>query len=90
MKEIYRFDQIAPPPLSEAKLRAERERRLLRRSLAVLAVSAVFLFVGLVFLFVRLAPVFPHVSAVCLFALFLAAAGGCAVLLACRLERRLL
>ena len=90
MKQIYHSDQPIPPPLSEAKLRAERERRLLRRSLAIIAVGAILLFAGLACFFLYLVPIAPEFFTVCLFALLLAALGGCAILLACHYERRLL
>ena len=35
MRQIYRFDAFVPPPLSEARLRRELERRKLRRQAAL-------------------------------------------------------
>ena len=39
MRQIYRFDAFVPPPLSEARLRRELERRRLRRQAALLVLG---------------------------------------------------
>ena len=39
MRQIYQFDRVRPPRLTEAMLRRERERRQLRRQTALLALA---------------------------------------------------
>lgn len=43
MKQIYEFDEVSPPVLNESMLRAEMEKRKIRRQTALLAVAGILL-----------------------------------------------
>lgn len=43
MKQIYDFTRVCPPILTEKSLRAETERRIVRRQAALLSLSALLI-----------------------------------------------
>lgn len=79
MKQIYRFDDTAPPPLSEKSLRTEIERRKLRRQTVLLALAgnlSVLCMIAAAFL---LLPVSIIVSVSCIAYACVAICGGTAI-----------
>ncbi len=79
MNQIYRFDHARPPFVSEKTLRAELERRRLRRQAVLLALAGVFVELCMLFAAALLRPVnaaltFAGVAYVCV-----AVSGGGAI-----------
>ena len=62
MRQIYRFDGAEPPVLRESALRAELERRKLRRQTALLALGGLLSLLSLLLAAVLLYPVLPALS----------------------------
>lgn len=89
MTRPYDFDAARPPILTEASLRAEAERRKLRRQTLILTLAALATQVLLVVLGLVLAPSQPLLALVCLGYVCLSATGGGLAALVYTKERRL-
>lgn len=76
MRQIYRFDGARPPLLRESALRAELERRRLRRQTALLALGGVLSLICLLLAAALLYPAAPAVSIACGAYLCAASAGA--------------
>lgn len=76
MKWTYDFEGSAPPPLSEASLQAELERRRLQRQTALLALASVLTQIAGLLLGVVLLAWQPLLAAVCLLYVLVSATGG--------------
>ena len=76
MKPSFDFEAHRPPVLTEAGLRAEADRRRVRRQTLILTLAALALQVILVALGVLLAPTQPLLALVCLAYVCLSAVGG--------------
>lgn len=81
MKQIYRFDEFAPPALCEARLRAELERRRLQRQTALLVLGGLLTLFCIALAALSLYPVLPVLALLCVGYLCVAVAGGAAVVL---------
>ena len=76
MRQIYRFDGARPPLLRESDLRAELERRRIRRQTALLALGGVLSLICLLLAAALLYPVAPALSIACGAYLCAASAGA--------------
>ena len=76
MRQIYRFDGARPPLLRESALRAELERRRVRRQTTLLALGGVLSLICLLLAAALLYPVAPAVSIACGAYLCAASAGA--------------
>ena len=76
MRQIYRFDGGEPPILRESALRAELERRKLRRQTALLALGGLLSLLSLLLAASLLYPVRPALSIACGAYLCAASAGA--------------
>lgn len=90
MNQIYDFQKAEPPVLTEARLRAELERRRLRRETALVTLAAILTQLCLVVLSVVLYPVEPALSFVCAVYVCLSASGGGVLALVFAQKRRFL
>lgn len=89
MTRFYNFEAHRPPVLTEAGLRAEAERRKVRRQTIILTLAALATQVILVVLGLVLAPSQPMLALVCLGYVCLSATGGGLAALIYQKERRL-
>ena len=89
MNQIYDFEAVRPPFLTEEALRAEADRRKVRRQTLILTLAALVTQVRLVVLGLVLAPSQPLLALVCLGYVCLSVAGGGLAALVCTKERRL-
>ena len=78
MRQIYDFEQHNPPALNENMLRAELERRKLRRQTALLAVAGLLLQAAVTLLGYSAIDWYPWLSAAC-FAHVIVSTTGCGV-----------
>ena len=76
MSQLYPFDGAQPPLLRESALRAELERRRLRRQTALLALGGVLSLICLLLAAALLYPAAPAVSIACGAYLCAASAGA--------------
>ena len=76
MKQIYHFDSVQPPALSEKTLNAELERRKIRRYTTILASAGVLVNVCLVVMAVVFYPINIYLSIACICYTFIAICGG--------------
>ena len=90
MKQIYRFDAAAPPPVNERSLRAELERRKLKRQTALFALAGMLIDWCLIAAAIALYPVNPTVSIACFAYAGFALCGGGAVAIVFTRKRRVL
>ena len=89
MTPFYDFEAHRPPVLTESGLRAEADRRKLRRQTLILTLAALATQVLLVVLGLLLVPTQPMLAMVCLAYVCLSAAGGGLAALIYQKERRL-
>lgn len=66
MKQIYNFEFQTPPVLNESMLRAELEKRKLRRQTALIAICGILSMFLLLVLALLLAEVEPVLSGICI------------------------
>lgn len=66
MKQIYRFDESNPPPLTEKSLRAELARRTIRRQTVILALAGLIMNCCLILTAILLRPVNELLSISCM------------------------
>lgn len=78
MRQIYHFERHDPPALNENMLRAELERRKLRRQTALLAVAGLLLQAAVALLGYSALDWYPWLSALC-FAHVVVSTTGCGV-----------
>lgn len=90
MNQIYRFDCISPPALSEKTLRAEIARRKLQHQTILLAVAGILIDWCLIILAVALYPVNIFLSVICIFHVCVAVFGGGAIAVVFTNKRRAL
>jgi hypothetical protein len=76
LKQIYRFDDIRPPVISEKMLLAEIERRKMERQTAFLAVAGILTEVCLLITALLLLPVNAVLSKICIAYVCIAMSGG--------------
>lgn len=79
MKQIYRFNQIAPPTLRESALRDELERRRLRRQTTLLVLAGMLGLFCLVLVAAALYPIYPVLALACMIHLCAAITGACVI-----------
>jgi len=89
MNPIYDFEAVRPPVLTEEALRAEADRRKVRRQTLILTLAALATQVILVILGGLLYETQPFLALVCLGYVCLSVAGGGLAALVCTKERRL-
>lgn len=89
MNPTFDFEAHRPPVLTERMLRAEADRRRLRRQTLILTLAALVTQVILVVLGIALYETQPVLSLVCLAYVCLSAVGGGLAALVCQKERRL-
>lgn len=65
MKQIYHFEQMAPPVLTERQLRAELERRNLQRQTALLTIASSLMAATLLIWAIWLYPQMPILLVFC-------------------------
>ena len=88
MKQIYHFDKAAPPALSEKTLRAELERRKLKRQAVILALAGAIANGCLFAISAALLSVNPALSFACFVYACIATFGGGAIAIVFSLKRR--
>ena len=76
MNPIYNFNTHTPPPLHEASLRAEQERRALQRQTALLAIAGILMLTLTLLLSTYLSVHFPALTLLCAGHLFVSLTGG--------------
>lgn len=82
MKQIYNFEQVSPPVLTERQLRAELERRKLQRRVALLAVAGGLMVIALLMWAVRFYPVYPQLTWFCGIYILIGVLGSASIALA--------
>ena len=90
MTQPYDFQRADPPVLTEAVLRAELDRRKVRRETALAILAAILTQLCLVVLSAALYPVDPALSFVCAVYVCLSASGGGVLALVFTQKRRFL
>lgn len=88
MKMIYRFDGFTPPPLSEADLQKELNRRKVARQSALAALGGILLHILSFLLALGIYPLSPNLSLIALIFCLASAMGGGAVAIAFLKNRR--
>lgn len=88
MKMIYRFDIASPPPLSEADLQKELDRRKLAKQSALAALGGILLHILSFLLALGIYPLSPELSLIALIFCVASALGGGAVAIAFLMNRR--
>ena len=88
MKQIYHFDRTAPPTLRESVLRAELERRRLRRQTTLLALAGLLSLLSLFLTAVAIYPVLPALALACILYLCAASTGACVIAIVFVKKRR--
>lgn len=76
MKQIYNFEQKAPPALNENMLRAEAEKRRLRLQTALVAVSGILLLAVVVLLGLLVYGRYPYLTLLCFLYVLVSVTGG--------------
>jgi hypothetical protein len=76
LKQIYRFDGIAPPAVSEKTLWVEIERRKAKRQMALLALAGILAELCLLITALILQPVNAVLSIICIAYVCIAMSGG--------------
>ena len=77
MKQIYNFEQKAPPALNENMLREEAKKRRLRLQTALAAVSGILMLTVVILLGILVYGRYPYLALFCfLYALFSATGGS--------------
>ena len=79
MKQIYRFDCVPPPALSEKTLRAEIERRNTHKQTALFALAGILANWCLIIMAVMLYHVNAYLSIACASYIIIAMCGGGAI-----------
>lgn len=82
MKQIYNFEQVSPPVLTERQLWAELERRKLQRRVALLAVAGGLMVIVLLLWAVWFYPTHPQLTLLCGIYILTGIFGGAAIVLA--------
>lgn len=90
MDQLYPFDGATPPALTEALLRAELEKRRLRRETILVTIAAILTQLCLVLLAAVLYPMWPGLALVCVGYLCLSASGAGVLALVYTQRRRYL
>lgn len=88
MKQIYRFDGEMPPVLRETTLRAELERRRLRRQTTLLVLAGMLCLLCLFLTAGLLYPVYPALALACVVYLCAAVTGACVLTVVFMQKRR--
>ena len=88
MKMIYRFDTVTPPPLTEADLQKELNRRKLAKQSALAALGGILLHILSFLLALGIYPLSPELSLIALIFCVASALGGGAVTIAFLKNRR--
>ena len=76
MKQIYNFDSKEPPEINASMLRAEIEKRRLRRQTTIAAVAGILIHIVLLFCAVLLAKEYLLLSFACVAYVIFSATGG--------------
>lgn len=79
MKQIYHFNQTAPPVLRESTLQKELECRRLRRQTTLLALAGMLCLFCLFLAAAALYPVYPALTLACMAYLCAAVTGACVI-----------
>lgn len=66
MKQIYNFEQVNPPVLNESMLRAELEKRKLKKQTTLIAICGVLSMLLLLIFAVLLAETQPFIAGLCM------------------------
>ena len=66
MKQIYNFEQVNPPVLNESMLRAELEKRKLKKQTPLIAICGVLSMLLLLIFAVLLAETQPFIAGLCM------------------------
>ncbi|MGN0505230.1 MAG: hypothetical protein ACI4FZ_01635 [Lachnospiraceae bacterium] len=88
MNQIYQFEQINPPVVTEAMLQSKLEKRRLERQTTLLALGAILSQICILILAGFLYPVSAALTAVCLAYIIISVTGGTVIALIFSYQRR--